>query len=575
MKKALRVIILLVLILAVIACSAWYLMVYDREFTKEMLLSHARSLEASGKYDAAAFVYDLAYFQSSHEDNIALELAEQYRSMGNYTKAERTLYSAISTNPTTQLYIFLCKLYVEQDKLLDAVNMLDAIADPAIKAELNALRPATPAPSLEPGFYSQYISVGLESINSTVYVNTKGDYPSTETDAYTEPISLPLGESRLCCISVSEEGLVSPVGNYQYTIGGVVEVVTFQDPAIEAQVRRQLEVDEKITLFTNDLWAVKEFHVPADATNFSDLALLTRLESISATEAAAGVLAALNSESIRRVSMLRCKISSADLQAISSFQDLTYLALSDCGISTVAKLSDLTNLEYLDLRNNSLRNLSALRKMTKLKTLYLGSNAVTNLEDLSALTNLEVLDISYNSIPSLAPLSKIKGLKELDASHNKISSIRDLADMTQLVELNLAFNTVSDVSALKGCVNMEMLDISNNAVSDISMLDGLLLIHTLNFANNQVAELPVFNAACQLVSINGSNNLITTLDSLAGLRYLNTVNMDHNADLESLEPLDSCPVLIKVNAYGTKVTEVTFLTEKSIVVNFDPTLEKE
>ena len=39
MKKALRVIVPLILILAVLACCAWYLLVYDREFTKEMLLS--------------------------------------------------------------------------------------------------------------------------------------------------------------------------------------------------------------------------------------------------------------------------------------------------------------------------------------------------------------------------------------------------------------------------------------------------------------------------------------------------------------------------------------------------------
>ena len=42
--------------------------------------------------------------------------------------------------------------------------------------------------------------------------------------------------------------------------------------------------------------------------------------------------------------------------------------------------------------------------------------------------------------------------------------------------------------------------------------------------------------------------------------------------MEDLLPLDSCPVLVRVNAFGTKVTEVSFLTAKSIIVNFDPTL---
>ena len=121
----------------------------------------------------------------------------------------------------------------------------------------------------------------------------------------------------------------------------------------------------------------------------------------------------------------------------------------------------------------------------------------------------------------------------------------------------------------------EMLNVTNNAITDISMLDKMFLLHTLNFSNNQVAALPAFDPSCQLVSINGAYNLIPALDSLTGLPRLNTVNMDYNPELESLEPLDSCPVLIKVNAYGTKVTEVKFLTDKSVVVNFDPTLVAE
>ena len=50
--------------------------------------------------------------------------------------------------------------------------------------------------------------------------------------------------------------------------------------------------------------------------------------------------------------------------------------------------------------------------------------------------------------------------------------------------------------------------------------------------------------------------------------------MDFNEKLASLEPLDSCPRLVKVNAYGTKVSEVRFLTDKSIIVNYNPANDK-
>ena len=95
MKKALRVILPLVLALAIIACAAWYFLIYDQAFTKELLLSQARRFEASGNYKISAFLYDVAYFQSSQDDDVAIELAQQYLDMGNYTKAEFTLTNAI------------------------------------------------------------------------------------------------------------------------------------------------------------------------------------------------------------------------------------------------------------------------------------------------------------------------------------------------------------------------------------------------------------------------------------------------------------------------------------------------
>ena len=153
MKKAFKIIVPILLSFVVLGSIAWYLLIYDSSFTQELLLSQARRLEANGKHGAAVWVYDLAYSQSGEDGNVAIELAEQYKSIGNYTKAEFTLSNAIADSGSTELYIALCKTYVEQDKLLDAVRMLDNITDPAIKAELDALRPAAPALEPEPGFF--------------------------------------------------------------------------------------------------------------------------------------------------------------------------------------------------------------------------------------------------------------------------------------------------------------------------------------------------------------------------------------------------------------------------------------
>ena len=68
----------------------------------------------------------------------------------------------------------MSKVYVEQDKLLDAVQLLGNISDPAIAREIEALRPAAPTADEEPGVVRQYIDVHLSSNADTVYYTTDG-----------------------------------------------------------------------------------------------------------------------------------------------------------------------------------------------------------------------------------------------------------------------------------------------------------------------------------------------------------------------------------------------------------------
>ena len=177
-----------VLVVAILFCTAWYLLVYDRPFTRDMLLSIARSSENQGNHNVASWFYNLAYSQAGDNDAVAIELAEQYKSVGNYTKAEFTLSNAIADGGGIELYIALCKTYVQQDKLLDAVSMLDNITNEQSKEQLSSMRPAAPSISPEPGFYSQYISVKLEAENGTIYASTDGQYPSVEDELYSQPI---------------------------------------------------------------------------------------------------------------------------------------------------------------------------------------------------------------------------------------------------------------------------------------------------------------------------------------------------------------------------------------------------
>lgn len=564
----------MILAIALIACTAWYFLVYDQALTKELLLTQARNSEANGRHKLSAFLYDLAYIQSSQEDLVAIELAQQYLDIGNYTKAEYTLSQAIATNPTPELYIALCDVYVQQDKLMDAVNMLDTVKDLQIWSVLDAMRPDAPAMNPEPGFYSTYLTLEIAEAPGTLYISTDGDYPSIEKDLYTDPITLSSGETVIYAIRIGENNLVSPLRIFGYTVGGVIEEVQFTDKAMEAAIRQAIGVSEDAQVYTDQLWDVANFVVPAEANSLEDLKYLPYVRDLMIPAESQGELVVLSA--LTRLESLRIegrKLTTDDLSIIATRNTLKALYLPNCSVSSVTELANLTDLEILDLSSNTVRNLTPLTGMTGLKELYLANNAINALDVVANMTNLEILDVSYNSISNLSPVFTLRSsMHELYAANNQINSILGIADLQNLNILDLSFNVLSDVKMLTALTDLNQLNLSNNAIFSIDGLETMAHLRLLNVSYNQITALPAFPAGCELVSIDLSHNQVASLEPLAGLPWLNTVNADYNPDIEDLMPLDSCPVLIKVNVYGTKVIEVSFLTAKSIIVNFDPTI---
>lgn len=571
MKKFLKVFVPIFLAVAIIVGTGWYLLIYDKDFTRDMLLHGARYFESHGELNAASWFYDRAYEQGNGSDEIAVELAQQYIESGNYTQAEVTLNKAIKDGGGIEVYIALSKAYVEQDKLLDAVDLLDKIPDEDIKQQLDALRPAAPTTMQAPGFYNQYISVTLESPENQLYVSANGEYPSIKTDNYTDPITLQDGENVLYALAVSDSGLVSPLTILGYTVGGVIQEVVFEDTAIEQTIRYELNVSDDKTLYSNDLWSIKEFNIPEDAVTYGDLRHMAFLESLSISNGVSGQLQVLSHfANLKTLKITNTTISTEELEIIGTLTTLESLTLNSCSLSTSNGLSGLTALQYLDLSNNAIRNISALSSMKELKELIMQRNALQDLSPLSPCTALTKMDVSYNSISSVAPVAGMPLLSWLDISHNQLSDISQLAGLTSLSQLRCSNNTIADISALSGCTKLTYLDVSSNAIVSIEPASKIDSITHLYFSRNQVAELPKWSSDSSLITIDGSYNLISDLSGLVSLKSINNILMDYNENIEDVEVLSVCPVLIQVNVYGTKVKDVKKLTDQSIIVNYNP-----
>lgn len=576
MNNLLKKVVPFLLVILILVSIFWYCFVYDRAFTRDLILSQARYNSTNGNPKLASWFYDLAYEFSDQDEDVAIELANQFKAAGNYSKAEYTLSCAIADGGNADLYIALCKTYVEEDKLLDAVNMLDNISNAEIKAQLESMRPSAPSADPAPGFYNQYIPVTLNGTGGTIYYSTDSEYPSTDDIPYSEPFTLPAGETHVRAVIVADNGLVSPLSTMTFTVGGVIEPVVFDDPTMEMAIRNAIGRQDEKTVYTSELWNIKSFAVPEGAEVLTDLAKLTYLESLTIHGYAMDSLGFLTSLSaLVELNLTGCSFPASEIDSIAAPANLKKLTLENCSLSTLSGLENAVNLTELDLSNNALRNLEPLSGLYNLKRLYLDHNAVTSLSALNALSNLETLDVSYNSITSIEPIITCSKLTWLNAANNDLTRLSGLEKLPALTYLSAEHNSLTDVANLGTCPALTELDISNNQLTDISALSGLTKLEIFDFSRNQVESLPAWPDGCPLRSIDGGYNALTDISSLKNMAELTHIFMDYN-QITSVKELETCYKLVQINIYGNAISGVEALTEHDVVVNYDPTLaEKE
>ena len=439
-----------ILLTALILCSIfWYCFIYDRNFTRDMLLTQARYHSTEGNPRIGSWFYDTAYKLSDQNDGVAIELANQFMSAGNYSKAESPLTHAIADGATTDLYVALCKTYVRQDKLLDAVTFLDSVTDPVIKAELEALRPAMPTATPEPGFYTEYIDVNLAVDGGYVYYSTDVEYPSIADGYFAEAIKLPIGETVIKAVAVNSKGLVSPLTTFTYTVGGVVEEVIFTDQAIEMAIRQQINADAEDTIFTNMLWDIKDFTVPEGAVNLQDLTYLPYEERLNiANQTLDTVDFLISLSNLKDLNLTGCRFASKDLEIIACMPNLVRLTIADCGLSTLAGLENAQNLTYLDMSNNTVRNL----------------------EPLSTLTNLELFTFSFNQATALPAWPDGSKLRSIDGTNNLVESLDNLKNMHSLTHILMDYNKITSVDPVANCYSLVQINVYGNAIPNVDSL---------------------------------------------------------------------------------------------------------
>ncbi len=551
MKHALKIILPIILILALIIGACCFFLIVRRDLTESIFVYWGEHFYEAGRYSRAVAFYKAAMHFAPKDADLAICLADAYKKSGNYTKAEYTLVSAITQIPdSVQLYVALSKTYVEQDKLLDAETMLGRITNDAVRTQIDALRPAAPVIEPESGNYSEYIDVTVTGASGTVYAVCNSDFPASEQDVYTGPISLEAGESKIVALSVAENGLVSDAVYAGYTVGNVVEEVKLADAGMDAYVRELLGKTAGSAIMSDELWAVEELDLPDTVASLEDLPYFTGLHSLSLHHGTGLDLSVLSQlPTLRKLDLSGCTLSTAAMNTIVTLSELTSLNLSGCAVAEIDALIGLQKLETLDLSNNTVSDLTALSALLALRELNLTNNPITSLSNLKNCTELETL---Y-------------------AGQCAITRIAGLADHTKLKTLVLSGNKITDISALASCTAIETLDLSGNSISDISVVSGFKKLVDLNVSSNQITDLPQFDADTPLWHVDISHNQIESLAGLEGNLAVNFINADYNR-VKSVAKLESCIMLVRMNLWDNPVDadEVKQLQDIGILINYNP-----
>ena len=559
MKKSLKIIIPVALVLILLITACWFFLFYNRTLSANLLQSGARSMAAAGRYERSVSYYEAAWKLMPERSDLPIEMAETYIEAGNFTKAEYTLVRAISADPDNYaLYAALSRTYVAQDKLLDAVQMLDRIGSETVREALAQQRPEAPIITPESGYYTEHIEVSAASSESCVYLTTDGEYPSNDSSLYSAPVTLETGETTIIALAVNESGLVSPATVCGYTVGGVVEEVTLADAAVDAAVRQLLNLKDSDAIMTDDLWTIAALELPETVKTLDDLPLFTGLKSFSIHNISGLDFTVLQLlPGLQELDLSGCTISSDGLTAIGSLTELRKLTLDSCAITDLSPFSSLTKLTHLTLSNNSIEDIGILSLMAELEEVSLANNPITSIAGLSTCAKLKSLDIARCGVTSIGSLSGKTVLTTLLASNNKIA----------------------DLSALSDCEALTQLVLSDNLINDISVLASLPNLTDFTANNNKITAIPDFDEEnCALVRFSANYNEIENISGLSGIASLNYVSLDYNK-IKDISPLTANINLIQLDVWDNPIPEVAEAVkpfeESSIIVNFNPNFKTE
>lgn len=241
------------------------------------------------------------------------------------------------------------------------------------------------------------------------------------------------------------------------------------------------------------------------------------------------------------------------LSALPALRRLTLHATWRGERASLARL-DLPALEELTLRSH--RDLADLPALPSLRKLTLDGDV--HCETLRPQPALRVLALQDCAARSLAPLLAFPSLVrlELERWSGPASGLKTVASLPKLEELSLKGAILADLTPLLGARGLRVLDLRVTGIRDLAPLAELPLLEVLYLPDGadlstlphlpRLRDLAVRGAGAHLERVGAQSALrrlvasaggVSSLEALAGLTELETLDISRNPGLTDLRPL--------------------------------------
>ena len=511
-----------------VGAAGYFSIKYSDRIISSYYLGKAGAAHEQNREARAAYFYEEALRHNPQNSAARIACASLMFEMGNDSQAEKELLNCIKLSPDNpEGYLKLCAVYVSQNRIYEAAELLNNIDSEYAKTKIGAVRPDAPVLSPAPGRYTSCIKLSAAvPENTECYYSMDSEPPSLDI-SWNDGPDIKTGASTVYAVCVSQDGVVSDICRAGYKIDDYTVRVEFKDRTIEQMTRAALgRYTGHITV--GDIKQIKSLSnrtvdgqkIGAEINSFSDFQNFKELTELCLYDL--GELPELNGLSVlpalNSLSLVNCGITSDKAMDLKSIKNIEVLNLCDNKLSDMSFISGISKLRCLSVKNNFIGDLTPLLLFSdKLTYLDLSGNKPGSTDSLSSMTAVEQLNLSNCGLYDIECVKNLKNLTYLDVSKNKIKSLEPIAGCKKLKTLLAGDNLISSLTPLSELSSIAVIDIKNNSVLTLRPLFSITSLQTVNIENNRISDLSPLQNCKKLKNVAAAGNPIddAALDTLA------------------------------------------------------------